>query len=77
MQDRYEAAAALKEYSGPVAVLLAGQDYIVPTRFGQALFDGYTGPKRLWIQQGAGHNTLDYNPGAAWWTEVSNFLLQR
>jgi pimeloyl-ACP methyl ester carboxylesterase len=77
MQDRYEAAIALKEYSGPVAVLLAGQDYIVPTRFGQALFDGYAGPKKLWIQQGAGHNTLDYDSGAAWWREVSNFLLQR
>jgi pimeloyl-ACP methyl ester carboxylesterase len=74
MQDTYEAAAALNEYSGPVAILLAGQDYIVPTRFGQALFDGYTGPKKLWIQSDAGHNSLDYDPRAAWWKEVSEFL---
>lgn len=77
MQDKYEAAAALKEYSGPVAVLLAGEDYIVPTRFGQKLFDDYRGPKKLWVQQNAGHNSLDYNPKAAWWKEVSDFLTQR
>jgi pimeloyl-ACP methyl ester carboxylesterase len=76
LQDKYEAAKALKSYSGRVAVLLAGQDEMVPTRFGQALFDGYSGRKQLSIQPNAGHNTLDYDPGAAWWAEVSNFLLQ-
>ncbi len=76
MQDKYEAEAALKNYSGPVAFLLAGQDYVVPTRFGQALHDSYSGPKKLWIQGSAGHNTLDFNPHAAWWKEVDNFLLK-
>jgi hypothetical protein len=42
LQDKYEAAKALKSYSGRVAVLLAGHDEMVPTRFGQALFDGYS-----------------------------------
>ena len=74
MQDRYDATRALKEYSGPVAVVLAGNDYIVPTRFGQALFDGYDGPKKLWIQPSAGHNTLDYDASAGWWKEVAHFL---
>ena len=76
MQDRYEAAQALKKYRGPVAVLLAGRDFIVPTRFGQALFDGYKGPKKLWVQPDAGHNTLDYDPRGEWWKDVSDFLLQ-
>lgn len=74
MQDRYDATRALREYSGPVAILLAGNDYIVPTRFGQALFDGYKGPKKLWVQQNAGHNSLDFEPSAKWWREVENFL---
>jgi pimeloyl-ACP methyl ester carboxylesterase len=74
MQDRYEAARALRKYRGPVAILLAGQDMIVPTHYGQKLFDGYGGPKRLWIQADAGHNTLDYDPQAKWWKEVSDFL---
>jgi pimeloyl-ACP methyl ester carboxylesterase len=76
MQDRYEAAQALRKYHGPVAILLAGRDFIVPTRFGQALFDGYNGPKKLWIQPNAGHNTLDYDSRAAWWKDVSDFLLR-
>jgi pimeloyl-ACP methyl ester carboxylesterase len=76
MQDKYEAAAALKEYSGPVAVLLAGQDFIVPTRFGQKLFDDYGGPKKLWVQSQAGHNSLDFDPHAAWWKEVADFWVR-
>lgn len=75
MLDRYDAATALKQYSGPVAMLLAGNDYIIPTRFGQKLYDEYSGPKKLWIQPNAGHNTLDYDPHAGWWKEVSDFLL--
>lgn len=73
MHDRYEAAVALREYSGPVAVLLAGRDTIVPTRFGQALFDSYNGPKKLWIQPDAGHNSLDFSPDLELWREVEQF----
>lgn len=73
MKDQYHAAAALREYSGPVAILLAGNDYIVPTRFGQALFDGYNGPKKLWIQPSAGHNSLDFNPQSKMWREIVEF----
>jgi pimeloyl-ACP methyl ester carboxylesterase len=76
MQDTYEAARALRAYSGPVAVLLAGHDHIVPTRFGRKLFDDYHGPKKLWMQPDADHNSLDFNPRAAWWHELSDFLLQ-
>lgn len=75
MQDRYDATRALKEYSGPVAILLAGNDFIVPTRFGQALFDGYKGPKKLWIQPSAGHNSLDFNPQLPLWKEAAHFLM--
>ena len=75
LQDTYEAADALKSYRGPVVILLAGRDVIVPTHYGQQLFDGYNGPKKLLIQPDAGHNTLDYNARAAWWKDVADFLL--
>ena len=75
MQDKFDATRALREYSGPVAIVLAGNDFIVPTRFGQALFDGYDGPKKLWIQPEAGHNSLDFDPDSALWKEVVHFLL--
>lgn len=76
LRDRYESDQALQKYRGRLTVLLGGRDTIVPTRFGQRLYDGYDGPKRLWIQPEAGHNNLDYQPAAAWWREVSDFLLQ-
>ncbi len=74
MQDKYNARRALREYSGPVAILLAGNDYIVPTRFGQALFDSYNGPKKLWIQPIAGHNSLDFNPKLPLWKDAAQFM---
>lgn len=76
LQDKYEAAHALKSYSGPVAVLLAEKDEMVPPQFGQSLFDGYKGPKKLWVEPGAGHNSLDYTPRIHRWREISGFLLQ-
>jgi len=74
LSERYDCAADLRSYAGPVAFLLAGQDEIVPTRLGQQLYDGYPGPKWLRIDSRARHNTVDYAPSAAWWGEVSGFL---
>ena len=76
MRDRYESAEHLRTYDGPIAVVLAERDEVVPARFGQKLYDGYDGPKRLWVQEGRTHNTLDYSPAAAWWGEVVAFLKQ-
>ena len=56
------------------AHVLAGNDEVVPMTLGRRLYDGYSGPKRLWVQEGSGHNTLDYQPTAAWLGEVSRFL---
>lgn len=75
LRDRYDNLAALQRYRGPVAVIVAGRDEIVPAELGRRLHDAYSGPKRLWEQPGAGHNSLDYRPEAAWWTDVSEFLL--
>jgi uncharacterized protein len=75
LRDRYDNRAALERYDGPVAVLLAGRDDVIPTQFGRALFDDYADPKRLWIQNNAMHNTLDYDVSAAWWFEVTDFLI--
>ena len=52
LRDRYDNRSALKNYRGPVAVLLAGRDEVIPARFGRELFDSYSGSKRLWIQNG-------------------------
>ncbi len=74
LRDRYESATHLKAYKGPMAVLLAGSDEVIPIRFGQRLFDTYEGPKRIWIQADRTHNKLDYDAGSAWWGDVAGFL---
>lgn len=72
--DRYDNVAALEKYQGPVAILLAEHDEVIPVDLGQELYDGYDGPKRLWIQEGRTHNTLDLSPGHPWWEELTGFL---
>ncbi|MDE3245754.1 MAG: alpha/beta hydrolase [Acidobacteriota bacterium] len=77
VRDRFEAATALRDFHGPLAVLLAERDEIIPPRLGQAVFDGHSGPKRLWIAKGSGHNDWDVTPSNPMWAEASEFLLPR
>lgn len=75
LRDRYDNEEALARYEGRVGVLLAGRDNVVPTDLGRRLYEGYDGPKRLWIQEEAGHNNLDYDPRLPFWGELTRFLL--
>ena len=74
LRERYDSEAALASYRGRVGVLLAGRDEVIPVELGKLLYDGYAGVKRLWIQESAGHNTLDYTPGSPWWEDVTRYL---
>ncbi len=75
LRDRFESSQALTRYHGPVGVLLAGDDQVIPPELGKRLHEDYQGPKQLWIQAGSGHNTLDYGTSAPWWSEATAFLL--
>ena len=77
LRERYDSNAALDQYQGPVAFVVAGKDEIVPAALGRQLYESYRGPRLLREQPGAGHNSLDFNPGAAWWREVADFWLSR
>ncbi len=74
MRDRYPSARHLENYGGPLALLMAGEDRVVPAKFGQRLAEAYDGPTRVWLQEDRDHNTLDYHPGSDWWREVAEFL---
>lgn len=75
LKDRWDNAAALKAYAGPVAVLLAGRDEVVGTAQGQSLFEAVKSPKRRWFFPNATHNDLEIY-SVAWAREVSGFLLE-
>jgi pimeloyl-ACP methyl ester carboxylesterase len=66
--DRFPSDKFLKNYHGPVAVVLAGNDDVVPDKLGRRLFDGYGGPKKLWAVPNAGHTDVQTQPPEFWKT---------
>lgn len=77
LRDTFRADRALPRYGGPVAFLVAGEDEVVFADLGRALFEAYPGPKRLWVDERAGHNTVDWRPGLARWREMIDFAAGR
>jgi uncharacterized protein len=74
VRDAFRADLALPRYGGRVAFLVAGQDEVVFADLGRALFEAYPGPKRMWEEQGAFHNTLRFRPADPVWAEIWKFL---
>lgn len=75
LRDRYDSKAALHHYHGPVAIVTAEHDTIVPAKFGRELYEHYAGPK-IYIQlEGRGHNNIGYHPRDPIWSEVVHFLV--
>lgn len=74
VREQYNSMVNLRGYQGNVAVVLAGNDEIVPVKHGQRLYDSITTKKRLWRFEHAGHNTMPIEAGLPWWQEVVDFL---
>ncbi len=74
--DTYKSDQALKNYHGPIAFLLAGQDEVIPPAISQKLYEGYSGPKKVWLQPYATHNTFNFEPTEPFWKEVAEFLMK-
>ena len=72
--DRFPSEDYLRHFRGPVAVLVAGRDRVVPEKFGRRLYDKYDGPKRLWDFPLDDHDTLMMRSPAVW-DQVIQFLL--
>lgn len=58
LKDRYPSDQWLKDYHGPLAVLIGGKDEVIPSELGRKLFDGYRGPRKLWFEAEATHGDL-------------------
>ncbi len=75
LADRFQPAKDLGQYRGPIKMVVAGSDEIIPAGYGQRLFDGYAGPKELQIIRGARHNDIaEQLPD--WWQQVFLFWRQ-
>jgi pimeloyl-ACP methyl ester carboxylesterase len=64
----------LRSFDGPVAVLLAGRDAVVPDLHTMALYDAIVGQKKLWLFERAGHNYWPAAPDETRWREVMDFF---
>lgn len=56
LRDEWNSAEALRDFPGPVAILAAERDSIVPAKFARRLHDGYSGRKQLHVIPGEDHN---------------------
>jgi pimeloyl-ACP methyl ester carboxylesterase len=72
LRHKLDSDKNLESYHGPVAFILAGNDRVIPPALGQRLYEKYTGPKRLWLLPGIGHNNRDDQ--LAIWPAVAGWL---
>ena len=71
--DRFTSDDYLRNYRGPVAMLVAGQDRVVPEKFGRRLYAGYAGPKNLWEFPMDDHGSImERLPNV--WKQIITFL---
>lgn len=73
--DRFNPAEWLKDYRGPVKVIVAGSDEIIPPKLGERLYESYAGPKILQVIPGARHSSTTAE-SADWWRELLTFWQQ-
>jgi fermentation-respiration switch protein FrsA (DUF1100 family) len=66
---------SLASFDRPVLVVVAESDSIVPTRFGEALYNALAGPRQLIVVKAAEHNDWIGRVDETWWREVISFLL--
>jgi len=75
LRDLYDTSSRLATFDGPVVVVIAGQDSIVPARFGLALHAALGPSKQLMQIDGAGHNDWPALVDAAWWGKATDLAL--
>lgn len=70
--DRFPSEDYLRNYHGPVGVMVDGRDEVVPEKFGLRLYARYIGPKRLWSFPDGQHISI-MEPPEKFWAEVLDF----
>lgn len=75
LRDRYDSSLHLASFAHPVLVVVAERDSIVPARFGTALYEALSAPKRLAVIDAAEHNDWTLRVDATWWRNAMSFLL--
>ena len=72
--DKYDNVENLQGFEGNVAVVLAGNDEVVPVGHGKMLYDSITTNKKLWLFEDTMHNEMPIDAELHWWREVVEFI---
>lgn len=77
LTDTYDSISNLRDFKGPVAVIGAGEDEVIPVTHAENLYVSLPGKsKRMWKVQGAGHNNWMNFTDNAWWKEVMGLFAE-
>lgn len=74
ISDRFDTIGNLKVFRGPIAIVVAEHDEVIPRACTMNLFDSIDGMKRLWVVGNSTHNTWGAYVKQDWWEEVFSFL---
>jgi pimeloyl-ACP methyl ester carboxylesterase len=74
LKDTYDSIGNLRSYSGPIAVIGAERDEVIPVRHAQELYRSLAGNKQMWMIKGAGHNDWPDRVDQAWWREIMAYV---
>jgi dienelactone hydrolase len=72
--DKFNSVENLQGYEGRIAVLLAGNDEVVPVKHGNNLYASLTTEKKRWVFENSKHNEVPVAPQLKWWQEVVDFI---
>lgn len=72
--DKFDSVTNLQSFAGPVAVLMAGRDNVVPKQHTMGLYEAFAGSKKLWYFENANHTGWPTTPDEGWWREVMDFI---
>lgn len=74
IRDRYDNIENMRNFGGPVAVIMAGEDEVIPNKRTKKLCESLPENKKLWTLQGVGHNDWHTAVDGAWWGEIMRFV---
>jgi hypothetical protein len=60
LKDRFESTGKIADVAAPVFIIHGENDWVVPIRFGRALFKAAKEPKESWWISGGGHEDLHH-----------------
>jgi len=74
LRDRYDSIKNLQSFNAPVAVVIAGQDRIIPAEHANNLYNSISTKKVRFMLDEAGHNNWPNFVNDIWWEELLAFL---